>query len=124
MQRRFPRFRICAQAKIAHKNEVHTGEVDNLSLVGVFIKTNGGLRPGDVVDVAISYDGNPHPLLVSVRGEVVHVSDHGVGVKFDEIDLEAYSNLRNVIAHNRMATGELIEEYRAYTRLLNRSVRD
>lgn len=80
------RLRVSQQGRSAP-----LGQTRDLSLNGVFIETDEPFALGTVLPLAISLDKTTH---VSVQAEVVRLTDHGMGLRFEAIDGEGVKTLR------------------------------
>ena len=88
-QRKFDRFGFRAEALVTHNNVQFKGEVSDLSLKGLFVKTDQLLAVDDAVDVAIRFEGADEKFSFSIPATVVRTSDLGVGLSFRRIDIDS-----------------------------------
>ena len=73
----------------SRKRMTISGNVDNLSTGGLFLKTMETVPLSSEVEITINFDpASPSgDLSVKAYGETVHVSDNGVGIRFTSIDM-------------------------------------
>ena len=77
--RKQPRRPFMRRIKLSNENGVHNGMTSDISLSGVFVKSDTKFRTGQLITLAIpDKDGKE----VIVRGEVVWSNKDGFGVKF------------------------------------------
>lgn len=85
--RRFSRVECRAEALIKYKDISFLGEVENLSLKGLFVRTDQRIEVGEPVEVSVFFYGSSANLSFSLRGTVVRESDEGIGINFRKIDI-------------------------------------
>lgn len=92
--RKFTRVELSALATIEYNDQTIPGELLEISLRGLFIKTG----------VKIPVDQKVHVRARYLRKEfhfpatVIYEKEQGVGLKIDEIDLPSFFQLRELIA--------------------------
>lgn len=112
-KRRFSRVDFNLKAYVYCRNLSIKGEVENLSLKGMFVKTGEKLQPGDVVESTIYLTGTTNPLDISVniKGAVVRTEENGLVLQFKEMDLDSFSRLKNIIAYNNGNADKVMDEF-------------
>ena len=88
-RRRVTRIPFAAVTKIVHGLKTYEGEIDNLSIGGVFIKTNENIALESQVSI-ILYLGSRRIEPIDIKGIVKRNEHRGVAVKFDD-----YTELNN-----------------------------
>ncbi len=86
-----------------------TGKSRNLSMNGVFIECRKQLEPGTVCSVEIRTHSSP-PVCIVARGEVARVDEGGLAVQFNELPMECYDQLRNVVLYHAVDPSPVLEE--------------
>ena len=76
------------------------GDSVNLSLSGVLVETKEKIALGSVCRVRLKLTGTSEPIELTMGGRVVRQDHMGFGVQFDEMDLDSYSLLKEIIRHN------------------------
>jgi PilZ domain len=87
--RLFDRVDCKALALVKAGNITIRGEVENLSLKGLFVKTCSTIPMDESVDVTIYFLGDSARLSFSLEGKVVRVTDDGIGLSFRRIDVDS-----------------------------------
>lgn len=87
------------------------GKVENLSLSGIFVITSDRLPPGHRVEVFVYLSGSTSQLTVEAKGKVLRSDDRGIAVQFDEIDLDSFIHLRNIVALNEGDMDRIMQEF-------------
>jgi hypothetical protein len=88
-----------------------SGLVDNLSMKGMFLKTQESL-PGDgLLEISIVLSGASSLLSIKVKGCAVRQTDEGIAVEFQEMDIDSFVHLKNVVALNSDDADAFYEEY-------------
>src|SRR5689334_5320896 len=88
-KRKFDRVECRTEALISYCNTSFKGEVENLSLKGLFVKTDRKIELNENVGVTVFFAGNSGQMSFSLQGKVVHVGDNGIGINFQKIDMNS-----------------------------------
>ncbi len=78
------------------------GSSRDLSLKGIFIRTETRFSSGTKCLVKVCLTGGINKIELVMKGTVVRVSDNGMGIVFDSMDVDTYSHLKNIIHYNSM----------------------
>ena len=87
-------------ATFKYKGNSIEGELDNLSLNGLYIKTGEEIPEYSKIDVNIELSGDTSMLMIKIAGEVIRNDDNGIAIKFSNIDLDSFIHLKNIISYN------------------------
>jgi hypothetical protein len=74
--------------------------IKNLSLRGVYLEGISGHRLGEKCEVALFLTGASSELKLNMASKVVRQDDSGVGVHFEEIDIDTFFHLKNIVYYN------------------------
>ncbi len=94
-KRKFERVDCRTTALITYQGVVFKGEVENLSLKGLFVKTDQKIDLNETVQVTVYFNGNSGDLSFSIEGKVVHCDDQGIGLSFQKIDTSSLVHTLN-----------------------------
>ena len=108
--RKFSRVDFQVSATIKTSEKQFQGEIENLSMSGMFMETTEHLVIGDAVDISIILTGTNPEISVNFNGRVCRVTTDGLGFTFDKIDLDSYTHLKNIIAYNIDDSEKVMEE--------------
>ncbi len=75
----------------------------DISLDGIFLKTDAPLEISQLCDLNISISGTSSKLELTVKGRVVRLEEKGVAIKFTEFDIDSYIHLKNLVLYNTTA---------------------
>jgi hypothetical protein len=98
--RKFSRVQFNVGATIRIAERQFQGDVENLSMTGMFLVTNEQLNEGDPVSITIVLTGTLPEVAVNFNGVVTRITEDGVGFTFEKMDLDSYMHLKNIIAYN------------------------
>ena len=113
-KREFSRVHYEVHATIRHDaGESPCGIID-LSLHGMYVTTSAPVAVGDPIEVAFSLGGEADAVIVQTAGHVVRKDDNGVGIEFDQTDLDSFDAMKNIVALNSGRPGEITEEFRRF----------
>ena len=76
------------------------GDSVNLSLSGMLVETEKEIPLGAVCRIRLRLTGTQELIELTMAGRVVRQDHLGFGVQFDEMDLDSYTLLKEVIRHN------------------------
>lgn len=94
------RIHFDVKGTVEHDTGIYTGDIENLSMKGMFLKTAGNIPVGSDVKVKIHLSGASSDLVVNINGRVSRGGGSGIAVIFNRIDLDSYTHLRNIITYN------------------------
>lgn len=108
------RVEFHTRAEVHADGKVIEGTVDNLSLKGMFLKTETShfsVRTGQSVDIAIRLAGASTKLSLELRGRVIRWDNAGLGIEFTEMEFDTFVHLRNIVAYNAGDEDRIMEEF-------------
>jgi len=91
-----------------------SGTVEDLSLKGLFLKTEASQRSiqiGQKVKVTIRFSGTTSNLSIDVQGKVVRLTQEGLGIEFTDMEFDSFVYLRNVVAYNAGDEDVIMDEF-------------
>ncbi|MRR06014.1 MAG: PilZ domain-containing protein [Deltaproteobacteria bacterium] len=103
--RRFDRIQFESQARVKTGGQSFEASTENLSLNGLFIRTDKRLPVGNRAEILFVLPSASRGSEFSVTGEVVRNSNDGMAFQFGSLDQDAFSRLKTVI--NRKAPNRL-----------------
>lgn len=77
------------EAVVEWEGRVFSGEVENLSLKGLFVRTDTVIPIDSVVRVTVRFTGDSSRMSFSLDARVVRVDERGVGLNFRRIDVNS-----------------------------------
>ena len=86
-KRNFARLALHAKANLHLGDQVIEGEVENLSMKGVFVTAVRRLEINDMVAVTIYHTLTPQ-ILCDLKAKVVRITDQGMGLQFEKTLLD------------------------------------
>ncbi len=107
--RRFNRIRIESQAMVKSGEQLFEGLTENLSLTGLFIRTERRLPVGNRAEIIFTLPSASSSSEFIVKGVVVRNDVHGLAFQFGSLDEDSFSRIRTVI--NIKSPNRLKEHY-------------
>ncbi len=108
-------IRIDFKTKVVLKCEGQTilsdADSRDISLKGMFIKTDQMLKVGTPCDLELILSGASTNLSIAIKGEIARQGDGGIGVSFGGIDLDSYWHLKNLLLYNSQDPDALEKEF-------------
>ena len=88
-----------------------SGVVHNLSMSGMFLATAKTVEGDNPLDISIMLSGASSMLSLRLKGRLVRQTEDGIAVEFQEMDLDSFIHLRNIVAQNSSDPDAVYEEY-------------
>src|SRR5512137_1868711 len=98
-KRQFSRVDFTVKALVTADTTVFRGEVDNLSLHGIFIKTDQQLPLGSAAEITIGLAEVEPEIVIHVTGTVARHTPDGIAFEFGKIDVDSFTHLRSIISY-------------------------
>lgn len=87
--RRYERTDCQTEAIIRYRGKAISGKVENLSLKGLFVRTQEVIDIDEQVEIAIYFHGISGGLSFSLQATAVRADERGVGFNFKKIDVDS-----------------------------------
>ncbi|MFZ5649845.1 MAG: PilZ domain-containing protein [Bacillota bacterium] len=110
-KRSLSRVLFGTKAVIMYRGAEVDGEVENLSLNGMFIKTQQKIPDGEVVEITIHLAGDTSSLSIDLEGKVIREAENGIGLMYQKVDLDSFIHLRNIVSYNSVDSESVMEEF-------------
>lgn len=109
--RRFNRIRFESQAMVKTGEQSFEAFTENLSLTGLFLRTERRLPVGNRAEIMFSLPSASRSSAFTVNGVVVRNDVHGMAFQFGSLDQDSFTRLKTVI--NRKSPNRLKMHYSA-----------
>ncbi len=113
-KRRFSRVDFTVKALVAAGATAFRGEVDNLSLHGIFIKTDQRLPVGTEANITIGLADVEPEIVIHVAAAVARLTPEGIGFEFGKIDVDSFTHLRSIISYRKGDADIVMDEFINY----------
>jgi len=110
-EREKKRVAFHVKAILKYGDEIIEGEVENLSITGMLLKTERDIPDTIVINISMILSGLSSKLNLNLTGQVARKSGDGIAITFVEMDLDTYVHLKNIISLNQMDDGKIIKEF-------------
>ena len=113
-KRETTRVEFHVRAEMQAGGKTIEGTVENLSLKGMFLKTETShfsIQTGMDVHVTIRLAGAASKLAINVEGQVARWEKEGLGIEFTDIEFDSFVHLRNIVAYNTGDEDKIMEEF-------------
>ncbi|RNC68153.1 MAG: PilZ domain-containing protein [Desulfuromonadales bacterium] len=110
-KRKFERVDLRTEAVICHRGVTFKGEVENLSLKGLFVRTDKKVPLNEQVDVSMFFYGSASELSFSLEASVVRATDEGIGLNFRKIDIDSLVGSDMTVTSSGSDRKHVIEEF-------------
>lgn len=110
-KRNFTRIIFQTEAAVASGDLRINGEVENLSMNGMFLRTPDRIPVSANAEIRIVLSGASPEISVETKGHALRHESDGIAFQFDEMDLDSFIHLKNIIAHNRADDGDVAGEF-------------
>ena len=92
--------RIEISLQTCDRPETLTGDSRDLSLKGLFVRTDKRFDPGTDCDVTLYLSGGIEPIELGIKGTVVRKTAAGIGIVFNAMDVDTYAHLKKIVQYN------------------------
>ena len=103
-------FKTTVTLRFADGEYAHC-QTKDLSLKGIFIPGIVDREPGERCAVTILLSGTSSELTISMHGEVIRKTEEGLGIYFNEIDIDSFFHLKNIVYYNSDHPDQIAEPY-------------
>ena len=110
-KRKHKRVPFRAEAVVRDRDITMSGNIDNLSMKGLFLKAAAADVGTDPLDVTILLSGSSSKLSIELTGKVVRKAEDGMAIQFVEMDLDSFILLKSVVLHNSEDADAILDEY-------------
>jgi hypothetical protein len=94
-KRNFTRVDFTECASFKHEGQVFFGDIKNMSLNGMFIKTSQELPLHAAVEVTIYH--SPQTAF-RMQAKVVRSEESGLGIQIDSMNVASFTHIRDIVA--------------------------
>ena len=105
--RNFTRVNYSAAAAIQYGNDQIMCNTGNLSIHGMYLKTESDLPVNESVHVTV-YNSNQSSF--NVHAHIVRKEAHGVGLQINTLSANAFAQLRDIVSEKCNDRGKVITE--------------
>ena len=110
-KRKMSRVNFKVNAVVEHKSSKYKCCVRDISLTGLFLFSDAGIKLGDIVKITVKMESETTAGEIILKCEVVRKEKEGIGFQFVELPLDSYIFLRNLVAYNYGDFSPIDEEY-------------
>jgi hypothetical protein len=108
--RKFSRVNFQVDATVMAAGRSFHGDVENLSMSGMFMVASEQLQLGEAVEISIILSGTDPEINVCITGKVSRIVENGIGFTFEKTDLDSYTHLKNIVTYNTGDADKIMEE--------------
>jgi hypothetical protein len=83
---------------------------EDISIKGVFVKTQDKIPEGTPCDLEILLTGSSTRLALTIKGTITRQEKNGLAIGFESMDLDSFMHLKNVILYNATDPEEVEKE--------------
>jgi hypothetical protein len=109
-KRRFTRVPVQAKATLITKDATVQGDVENLSLRGMYLHGYQSSKIGEEVEVDIFIPDTVESKHLKTKAVAVRYHDGGTGFQFGSMDFDSFFILQEIIARLSGAPGQVMTE--------------
>lgn len=94
-KRNFTRVEFTESASIKHGDQVFFGDIKNMSLRGLFIKTKQKIPLNAALEITVHHSPNSS---IHLHTNVVRCDETGFGMQINKMDVHSFIHLRDIVA--------------------------
>lgn len=85
----------------------------DISMKGVFCYSDIKLPAGTACEMELELVGSSSKLILFIKGRIIRLDDDGMGIKFEEMDLDSFLHLKNILQYNTGVPEKIDQELTA-----------
>jgi hypothetical protein len=105
--RHFTRVNYTVGASITYGNEMVFCNTDNMSLRGMYLKTEHEIPLNIPVHVTVYHSSQSS---LKLNAKVVRREENGVAVQINNLNVDSFVQLRNIVTENSSDQGAVLQE--------------
>ena len=109
-QREFTRSETAVEVEVIAGQRSVVGSTRDVSMNGLYLSGERSIAAGELCSVRLYLGGRDSGVCVSARGRVARVDLGGTAVTFDDVDLEGYQHLKQLVLLNASDPDQTAEE--------------
>ena len=106
-KRNFTRVNYSVGASIKYGNDLVMGNTDNLSLRGMYLKTDHEIPLNTPVNVTVYHSSHSS---LKFNANVVRREANGVGLQINNLNANTFAQLRDIVATNSNNPNQVMQE--------------
>lgn len=110
-RRFYSRANVGVRAELGYKGMVQKTRVKDASLGGVFLADIENVPEGSQCEVTIILEGIEPEIRIPLVGNIVRVTEDGVGFHIEHLDPDQVSHLRNLVLYNSEDPEQIMTEW-------------
>ena len=110
-KRKTTRVLYNVMAEIAYDDKSIQGEVINLSLRGMLLKTTDNIPINTRTNITLFLIGSTSELKIQLTGVVIRSDERGAALQFKKIDLDSFIHLKAIVAYNEGDEDKIMDEF-------------
>ena len=110
-KRRFTRVDFTINALVQYGEHSFRGEVENVSLHGILIRTDQPMPLGTRADITICLSEMEPQILIQLSAVAVRTTENGIAFQFDRIDIDSFTHLRSIISYQKGDADAVMDEF-------------
>ncbi len=120
-QREFIRAATAVEVEISAGDRTIVGSTRDVSMNGVYLVGERSIAAGARCRVTVYIGGRESGARVDAAGRIARVDAHGMAVTFDEVSLDGYQHLKQLVLLNAPDPDQAAEEIDEHRGLRRRS---
>jgi hypothetical protein len=94
--------------------EIRCDQTRDISLKGIYCYSDIKLSAGTPCEVELYLTDTSSKLVLFLKGRVVRTDEEGMGIKFEEMDLDSFFLLKNILNYNTGDPEQIDRELTGY----------
>lgn len=112
-KRNYQRVNFSINTYLEHEDVSYLVKVLNISLNGMLLETpeNIDIEINAISKIKLLVTEDPPEVEINLEGTVIRKEGCHIGIRIDNIDLDSFINLRNIVAYNSGNYDKIMEEF-------------
>lgn len=93
-----------------HKNEIVCEHSKDISLNGIYVMTRTRIDINTPVELEIMLNNHIAHIILKISGKIIRQDEGGLGINFNEMDIDSYQHLKNLVLYNSTEPSEVSKQ--------------
>jgi len=94
--------------------EIRCDQTRDISLKGIYCYSDIKFSVGTTCELELHFTDTSSKLVLFLKGRVVRTDEEGMGIKFEEMDLDSFFSLKNILNYNTGDPEQIDRELTGY----------
>ena len=105
---------VCLWSLKQDAKEIRCDQTRDISLKGLYCYSDIKFSTGTPCELELHLTGTSSKLVLFFKGRVIRTDEEGMGIRFEEMDLDSFLLLKNILSYNTGDPEQIDQELTGY----------